>query len=103
MQGNGETVMKRIGRAIEQIVLNTRWLIVPFLFGLIVGLLALLYAFFLKLGEFVLHVRGRPEEEIFVGVLKLVDFALTANLLLIVISAGYQNYIARISRREKPN
>jgi uncharacterized protein (TIGR00645 family) len=95
--------MNRIGRAIEQIVINTRWLIVPFLLGLIVGLVALLYAFIIKLGEFVLHVRGAPEEEIFVGILKLVDFALTANLLLIVISAGYQNYIARISRREKPN
>ncbi len=95
--------MNRIGRAIEQIVINTRWLIVPFLFGLIVGLIALLYAFLIKLGEFVLHVRGAPEEEIFVGILKLVDFALTANLLLIVISAGYQNYIARISLRDKPN
>ena len=95
--------MNRIGRAIEQIVVNTRWLIVPFLFGLIIGLLALLYAFFVKLGAFVLHVHGAPEEEIFVGILKLVDFALTANLLLIVISAGYQNYIARISRQQKPN
>src|SRR5262249_4717390 len=99
-QANGETVMNRIGRVIEQIVINTRWLIVPFLLGLIVGLVALLYAFIVKLGEFVLHVRGAPEEEIFVGILKLVDFALTANLLLIVISAGYQNYIARISRRD---
>jgi uncharacterized protein (TIGR00645 family) len=96
-------VMNRIGRAIEQIVVNTRWLIVPFLFGLIIGLLALLYAFFVKLAQFVLHVHGAPEEEIFVGILKLVDFALTANLLLIVISAGYQNYIARISRQQKPN
>lgn len=95
--------MNRIGRAIEQIVINTRWLIVPFLLGLIVGLIALLYAFLVKLGEFVLQVRGAPAEDIFVGILKLVDFALTANLLLIVISAGYQNYIARISRREKPN
>jgi len=95
--------MKRIGRVIEQIVLNTRWLIVPFLFGLIVGLLALLYAFLLKLGEFVWHVRGTPEEEIFVGVLKLVDFSLTANLLLIVISAGYQNFVARIAPQERPD
>ncbi|MBV9457451.1 MAG: YqhA family protein [Bradyrhizobium sp.] len=95
--------MNRIGRVIEQIVINTRWLIVPFLLGLIVGLIALLYAFFLKLGAFVLHVRGAPEEEIFVGVLKLIDFALTANLLLIVISAGYQNFVARITPREKPN
>ena len=95
--------MNRIGRAIEQIVINTRWLIVPFLLGLVVGLGALLYAFILKLGQFVLHVRGAPDEEIFVGILKLVDFALTANLLLIVISAGYQNFIAGIAPKEKPD
>ena len=95
--------MKRVGRAIEQIVINSRWLIVPFLLGLIVGLIALLYAFVIKLGEFVLHVRVAPEEEIIVGILKLVDFSLTANLLLIVICAGYQNFVARIAPREKPD
>jgi uncharacterized protein (TIGR00645 family) len=96
-------VMKRIGRAIEQIVLNSRWLIAPFLLGLVISLVALLYAFVLKLGEFILHVRVAPEDEIIVGILKLVDFSLVANLLLIVICAGYQNFIARISPSEKPD
>jgi len=95
--------MKRIGRAFEQIVINSRWLIAPFLLGLIIGLVALLYAFVVKLGEFVLRVRGAPEDEIIVGVLKLVDFSLTANLLLIVICAGYQNFVARITPRERPD
>jgi uncharacterized protein (TIGR00645 family) len=95
--------MKRIGRALEQIVINSRWLIAPFLLGLIIGLVALLYAFVVKLGEFVLRVRSAPEDEIIVGVLKLVDFSLTANLLLIVICAGYQNFVARITPRERPD
>jgi uncharacterized protein (TIGR00645 family) len=95
--------MQRIRRAIETIVINSRWLIAPFLLGLVIGLAALLYAFIVKLGEFVLHVRGAPEEEIIVAVLKLVDFSLTANLLLIVICAGYQNFIARIAPAEKPD
>jgi uncharacterized protein (TIGR00645 family) len=95
--------MQRIGRAIEAIVINSRWLIAPFLLGLVVGLAALLYAFIVKLGEFVLHVRGAPEDEIIVAVLKLVDFSLTANLLLIVICAGYQNFVARIEPKEQSN
>lgn len=93
--------MKRFVHAIEQIVINSRWLIVPFLLGLVIGLMALLYAFAVKLGDFVLRVRGAPEDEIIVGVLKLVDFSLTANLLLIVICAGYQNFVARITPKEK--
>ena len=95
--------MQRITRAIEAIVINSRWLIAPFLLGLIIGLLALLYAFVVKLGDFMLHMRGTPEDEIIVAVLKLVDFSLTANLLLIVISAGYQNFIARITPQERPD
>jgi uncharacterized protein (TIGR00645 family) len=95
--------MNRIERAIEKIVLNSRWLVAPFLLGLIVGLVALLYAFMVKLGDFVLHVRGTPEEEIIVGVLKLVDLALTANLLLIVVCSGYENFVARIDPAKLAN
>lgn len=92
--------MDRIARAIETIVRNSRWLLAPFLLGLVVGLAALLYAFIVKLGEFVLHVRGAPEDEIIVGVLKLVDFTLTANLIVIVICSGYENFLARIAPAE---
>ena len=95
--------MNRIERAIEKIILNSRWLVAPFLLGLIVGLAALLYAFIVKLGDFVLHVRGTPEEEIIVGVLKLVDLSLTANLLLIVICSGYENFVARIDPAKRGN
>lgn len=95
--------MNRIGRAIESIVFNSRWLVAPFLLGLIVGLAALLYAFIVKLGEFVLHVRSAPEAEIIVGVLKLVDLSLTANLLLIVVCSGYENFVARIDPAQHPN
>jgi uncharacterized protein (TIGR00645 family) len=95
--------MKRVAHVFEQIVLNSRWLIAPFLLGLVIGLAALLYAFVVKLGQFVLHVRGAPDDEIIVGVLKLVDFSLIANLLLIVICAGYQNFVARITPKERPD
>jgi uncharacterized protein (TIGR00645 family) len=95
--------MNRIERAIEAIVFNSRWLVAPFLLGLIVGLAALLYAFVVKLGEFVLHVRGAPEAEIIVGVLKLVDLSLTANLQLIVVCSGYENFVARIDPAHHPN
>jgi uncharacterized protein (TIGR00645 family) len=92
--------MNRIERAMEAIIRTSRWLVAPFLLGLVVGLAALLYAFIVKLGDFVLHVRGTPEEEIIVGILKLVDFSLTANLLLIVICSGYENFLARIAPAE---
>src|SRR6516225_5962671 len=88
--------MIRIGRAIEVVILQSRWLVAVFLLGLIVGLGALLYEFVLKLGAFVMQVGLVPEDEVIVGILKLVDLSLTANLLLIVICSSYENFVARI-------
>jgi len=92
--------MNRIGRAIETVVLQSRWLVAPFLVGLMIGLGALLYKFVFKLFDFVTWVGPAPEEEVIVGILKLVDLSLTANLLLIVICSSYQNFVARVDPAE---
>ena len=89
-------LMIRIARAIETVVLHSRWLVTPFLLGLIVGLGALLYTFVIKLVSFLTQVQRVSEEEVIVGILKLVDLSLTANLLLIVICSSYENFVARI-------
>ncbi len=92
--------MNRIGHAIEMVISQSRWLVVPFLLGLVVGLAALAYTFVFKLAAFLSLVRTAPEDEVIVGVLKLVDLSLTANLLLIVIGAGYMNYVSRVDPSE---
>ncbi len=88
--------MNSIERAIQTAVVQSRWLAAPFLLGIIVGLGALLYTFGIKLTAFLALVKSGTEEEVIVGVLKLVDLSLTANLLLIVIFSGYENFVGRI-------
>jgi uncharacterized protein (TIGR00645 family) len=90
-----------LARAIETAILQSRWLLAPFLLGLIIGLGALLYTFIVKLTAFLGLVKTASEEEVIVGVLKLVDLSLTANLLLIVICSGYENFVARIDRTDQ--
>lgn len=97
---NQETQMKRIGHAIELVISQSRWLIVPFLLGLVIGLGALAYTFVLKLAAFLSLVGSASEDVLIVGILKLVDLSLTANLLLIVIGAGYMNYVTRVDPSE---
>jgi uncharacterized protein (TIGR00645 family) len=89
--------MNRIARGIDMVVLQSRWLVAPFLLGLVIGLGMLLYAFIVRLVEFVIQVPRIPEDEVIVGVLKLVDLSLMANLMLIVICSTYENFIARIT------
>ena len=69
--------MNRIAHAIERVILGSRWLVAPFLIGLIIGLGALLYTFIVKLIGFVATVNRAPEDQVIVGVLKLVDLSLT--------------------------
>lgn len=88
--------MNKAARSIETVILYSRWLAVPFLFGLIIGLAALIYTFGVKLFAFLLLVRTSSEEDVIVGMLKLVDLSLAANLILIVIFSGYENFITRI-------
>ena len=95
--------MNQIARWIELIVFSSRWLVAPFLFGLIVGLAALLFKFGAKLFDFVLQVRIAEPTEVIVGILGLVDLTLTANLIVIVICSSYENFVAPIDYAEHPN
>jgi uncharacterized protein (TIGR00645 family) len=94
--------MNQIARWIELVAFSSRWLVVPFLLGLTVGLAALIFKFALKLVEFLLHVQAADPTEIMTGLLGLVDLALTANLVVIVICSSYENYVAPIDCAEHP-
>jgi len=88
--------MNRIERAIEAIIFNSRWLTVPFLLGLIIGLAALLYKFLVKLVEFLGKLPSASHDVVIVAILNLVDVSLVANLVLILICSSYENFIAPI-------
>ena len=50
--------MSRLANLIETIAYSSRWLVAPFLLGLIFGLAMLLFKFIVKLADFVIQVRG---------------------------------------------
>jgi len=95
--------MNWILRAFEFIIFNSRWLVVPFLLGMIVGLAALLYTFVIKLAELLIQVPAATLDEVIVAVLKLVDLSLIANLIVIVICSSYENFVAPIDPTSHPN
>jgi uncharacterized protein (TIGR00645 family) len=94
--------MKRIGRAFETAIFSSRWLVAPYLVGLVIGLAALLFQFVVKLVTFVLGITAATHEEVIVGILNLVDLSLTANLVLIVICSSYENFLAPIDAAAHP-
>ena len=95
--------MERIERVLEAVIFNSRWLMAPFYIGLIVALAVLLFKFAAVLWEFVLHSPGSSESDIILGVLGMVDLALTGSLVLIVIYSGYENFVSKIEAGDHPD
>jgi uncharacterized protein (TIGR00645 family) len=88
--------MKRVELFLEHFMFGSRWLLVPFYIGLIAGI-ALLLVKFLKAFLFLVPVVFNGDGgEALLGILTLVDITLVANLLLIIIFAGYENFVSKI-------
>lgn len=89
--------MKLFEHHLERFIFASRWMLAPFYVGL-VGAIAILLVKFVK--EFITllpQVLTLDGGQIMVSVLTLVDVALVANLLLIIVFAGYENFVSKIN------
>ena len=91
------------GRYIQASVFFSRWLLSPFLIGLLACLALLIFRFFADLLVFIPQVPRTNWHDVVTGVLNLVDLALTANLILIVIFSSYENFIRKIDPADHPD
>src|ERR1700677_219786 len=91
------------GRYIQGAIFFSRWLLAPFLLGLLLCLVLLIYRFFGDLYAMALDAHGQSWHDLVTNVLNLVDLTLTANLVLIVIFSSYENFIRRIDPGDHPD
>ncbi len=76
----------------------------PFYVGLIGSLFVLLYTFVREFFHFVVQaITTANEAEVILGVLALIDLSLAANLVLIVIFSGYENFVSKIDPEGHPD
>jgi uncharacterized protein (TIGR00645 family) len=88
--------MKKIERVLETILFQSRWILAPFYLGLAFCLLLLLGHFGRELFHFVLTIPSAKDADVILGTLGLIDLAFTANLVVIVIFSGYENFVSKI-------
>ena len=86
---------KRLELVIEAVILASRWLLVLFYLGLAVALAVYAATFGVKLWDFVSHVFTIDESDAILKMLALIDAALVASLVVMVIISGYENYVSR--------
>ena len=76
---------------IERVILASRWLLVLFYLGLALALAAYAVTFGAKLWYFVSQVFSLDEADAILKMLGLIDAALVASLVVMVIISGYEN------------
>ncbi len=95
VQQTGPHVMKKLEHFIESIILASRWLLVVFYLGLTLALGLYAVSFAAKLYEFLAKLFSMDETDTILKMLALIDAALVASLVVMVIIAGYENFVSR--------
>lgn len=92
--------MKQLEHFIESIILASRWLLVAFYLGLTAALALYAVSFGKKLFDFVGKVFVLEETDTILKMLALIDAALVASLIVMVIISGYENFVSRFDNAE---
>jgi uncharacterized protein (TIGR00645 family) len=96
-----EQAMKRLEIFVENVILASRWLLVAFYIGLGIALALYAVTFGLKLWDFATHLIGMGETETILKILGLIDAALIASLVVMVIISGYENFVSRFDNEDE--
>ena len=93
--------MKSLELFIERVILASRWLLVVFYIGLAIALALYAVSFGVKLWKFATHITSIDEAESILDMLGLIDAALVASLVVMVIISGYENFVSKFDDEEK--
>jgi len=88
--------MKKLEHGLEVMMFSSRWLLAPFYVGLVLAIALLLVSFVKEFIHFVPVALNGAESDVIIGILTLIDVVMIANLLIIIIFAGYENFVSRI-------
>ncbi len=92
--------MKIIERTVEATILGSRWLLVVFYLGLTVALGVYAVSFGRKLLEYVGKIAVLDDTDSILKILGLIDAALVASLIVMVIISGYENFVSRFDNAQ---
>ena len=89
-----------VERGLEKFLFASRWLMAPF-YVLMVGALAmLLVKFAQETWHIATHTLAMTESDAVLAVLSLIDITLTGNLLMMVLFAGYENFVSKMDVKD---
>ena len=96
MSDNFEDVEARIRRNLGRAMFAARWIMAPIYIGLLIALGMVVVKFVQKLVQAIPGFLAESTGDAIFFILTLVDLSLVANLVVIVIFAGWENFVGRL-------
>lgn len=90
------TSAKQLELFVERVVMGSRWLQAPLYIGLVVVLGVVVVKFPFKIWELMSKALIAQEADLVLAILSLVDLIMVANLVVMVIISGYENFVSHI-------
>lgn len=81
---------------LERFIFTSRWILAPFYIVLVIALGALGVKFLQHFIHFITELWVMSETDTLLGLLALIDMTLLANLMILVIFSGYENFVSVI-------
>ncbi|MEI7944649.1 MAG: TIGR00645 family protein [Actinomycetes bacterium] len=82
---------------LERVLFGGRWLMAPMYLGLLLSLAVLLVRFIHDFIDLASVIWSESSQNIALGVLGLLDTTLLGNLIVLMIFAGYENFVSKIN------
>jgi len=93
--------MKFLELWVERIILSSRWLLVIFYLGLAAALGVYALSFLIKFYKITLNVMSSDQNDMILAMLGLIDAALVASLIVMVMISGYENFVSRFDEEDE--
>jgi uncharacterized protein (TIGR00645 family) len=87
--------VKSLELLIERLILASRWILVVFYIGLGLALAVYAVSFLKKFADIAAHVFDYDEAQMILGMLSLIDAALVASLIVMVMISSYENFVGQ--------
>ncbi|WP_320198446.1 TIGR00645 family protein [Agrobacterium sp. rho-13.3] len=92
--------MKSLELLVERIILSSRWILVVFYLGLVAALAVYALSFGFKFLKIAKNVFVYTDAEMILAMLALIDAALVASLIVMVMISGYENFVSRFDEAD---
>jgi uncharacterized protein (TIGR00645 family) len=89
-------MLKKTEHALEQLIFWSRWLQAPIYLGLILAQVLYCYKFAREVIHLVMITESSSEMSFLLAVLTLIDIAMVANLITMVVIGGYATFVSKL-------